>query len=599
MNSINNRFFVPDYDNIDHLVARVLAIADDYQSDEESNPRVHTPPSHSPVKLINSTSPCSTSSLINHWTQREELYEASLSFDIDDYMSSLPLDQNDDIQNTTSDQIPLSCQPATSVESSGEPSSSSDPEISGKRVRALITPSSKNLTRHNYTKVSYIVALLQLFKNDVPEEKPEDIPHTYWESLKELAQQHKLVEIVSRSPFIIKTDAKLDFFYYTLARFGYDQAMRRSDPKDRSYTERQLWWSYSSMFGAILSSKTHPNQQGKNWIYKTINLPQIILQQTQHLSDVDTLNKISNILSRTLQLTLDEDELFNVLEYGVEMRKISILRPIKEALKITMEESFQDSHSPQIEASVTPMPNEEIAPAKRQRTLNSQYNEAVPEGTALLRSSINSVRRGKIRKNRDTLAKYYAATLLIAKGLPSEKPAYMSNETWDYLKNQQEQSKLIHAVKRSENGKCLTFQMPCSFDDYCKAVAIIGETRACNNECSDNTLTTIRWWGINKKSENPIPFVSTLVKGKNGSINEILRSIVLPEELASNSKFNDLPPSSQLEVISDLFMKIISTCLLPDQLEKGEKVGFANVILRVELIVGYKIALEAIMEQFH
>ncbi len=472
------------------------------------------------------------SPITNHTNSRPHFSETSLSHIDEEFFSFasslyIPPPTNSQTTSPHGDE--------NSSSSSSTPSSSSDEPLplanlasKRKRARPLI---SKALTKthYHYTEVSYAVALHLLFLNNILMLKPKNITTDHWKFLTTLAEQNKLVEVVSRAPFVLKIDSKLDFVHYTLARFGRGLAMERIDPYNHTFEERRRWWSASNLFGPIETSTQFNQMSEQGWIYRTIELPQSIKDLTRDRSNVETLSIISKILNRALQLALSSNELKGTFDYGVEYRDITIRCTLSHAIE--------------------------------QSTQHPQHNDALHPAPLLLPESSTKHPKGHdLRFN--TLSKYLALNLLFSARLPDLKPTYILNpQIWDDLKQKQTSSTLIFSIKRTDS--ILSFSTPYLYGEYCRKVALEGENNAVSFRPIDNKFTYYRWWSYTKKNMHPFQVNSSTIRSaeKDPFKATLVHKITLPNEFAVNLNFNALTVEEQLKVIQKFFQRILTNAL--------------------------------------
>ncbi len=415
------------------------------------------------------------------------------------------------------------------------PSTSETPLVESLPKRARTTKprrKSKSVTEiplHNI-EVSYAIALHLLLMNKTPNQTPNNITVAHWNHLTRLATANKLVQIVSRSPFVVKVDGELEHVYHTFARFGRASAMELTDNPEAAFEQRKKWWSESRIFGPISISKPQAQSSNDNWIYANIELPQEISALTQNCSSVETLAVISKILGDALQLTLQSFGIRKVFEVGAETQQISTFLPLDKAIQsVTIQPQFTSLSS--------------------QTMLQSASNP-----TAM-------VEENKYQNNFNTLVKFLALAIIFSNQLPNEKPAYLEdNDVWENAVQLQNSSSLISGIMTA--NAILSFTTPYFYSEYCRRVALGGINDAMKSRKIDTKKTCFRWWSNAKAL---FPFIVNSASANNTTGKEIKLTVThtftLPPELSNNPSFNRLAAKDQLNVMCKLFRKTLEKCL--------------------------------------
>lgn len=478
---------------------------------------------------------------------------------------------------------PVEIQPFTN-----EPSSSSSfdetPVVDSGRKRnrpSLISGiAAASIKKHNYTEISYLIALYYLFSNTLPTQQPSDFIINTWNYLSDMANEGNLVLIHQRNPLVIKSIARLDFFYYTLGRYGTYQAHLRSDPQDETSDERDNWWIKSKICGPIATQKRSRSTDQKVWIYRTLYLPESMRQHLEAFDDKNMIMEIAQIFDRALTHTLQTEELMKAIHWGVEMREITILRPIEEALEIAIQEVVRglcviNPGPPDIQLSVSNSVSE-TASVKRQRT-----NGRARAASSSKIDQVESTESGQVHGNSQwgrLLRKICALSILLDGKIGSQKPECVPQEKWEALNR--EKLVIPSTFYAFANVVTLRFKIPRDYDEYCKNRAIRGNEGIINFDKITTEKSLFRWWSFEGRQKPPFRLLeikSKKVDAPEGSVFEwVERSVGIPSENVMCPRFAEMSLEDKLNAFKQIFEITFRKCYSYETYTEIERTGFGN-----------------------
>lgn len=420
--------------------------------------------------------------------------------------------------------------------------------------------------------VAYIIYLLQLFKNTLPPERPKNISEASWKNLSEIAEQKKLIHIISRVPFTYAVHSDLDFVYYTLVRLGTLHAMEQVDRLDATFEERAQWWNGSSIFLPVTSVRAEPDQFGNKRIQRSHYLPPDIEKYCGQFSESDFMILISKILQRTLTLSLENDALSSTFQLGAERREIPMIRPITETFRIATREMVRH-----------------YEPAPVQSSIESSLN------TSLYASQVHVG---------DLLTRYFALSSIITQILPETKPGNFKSEEWHSLKRLKRKSTLIRNIKKIpvKGIDYISFALPTILDGYWRNQTTLGKAETFRLIEHPAQVLITGWWLTNKNFKGrytPIAIMSRPTRSLNDGLEQIYRMVQVPEQLSQNPIFSALEPSEALNVMRDLFMETVNNCYNKELLSFAFVSGFTPIKNPIHLCRtlenGFALALDTII----